>query len=85
MAQRITRLTTDQKIGGSNPLGIGNILIFFDLELVGLLGTKISPRLTQKGVFFTNFFDFDSFSRISPIFHKFELTSDKFVKNRRNL
>ena len=47
--------------------------IFEIFELVGLLGTKISPRLTQKGVFFTNFFDFDSFSRISPIFHKFEL------------
>ena len=27
VAQRITRLTTDQKIGGSNPLGIDNILI----------------------------------------------------------
>ena len=38
-------------------------------ELVGLLGTKISPILTKKGVFFTNFFDFDNFSRISPIFH----------------
>ena len=34
-----------------------------------MVGTKISPRLTKKGVFFMNFFDFDSFSQICPIFH----------------
>ena len=28
MAQRITRLTTDQKIGGSNPLGIDTVLFY---------------------------------------------------------
>ena len=33
MAQRITRLTTDQKIGGSNPLGIE---IFFNFLTVVL-------------------------------------------------
>ena len=28
-----------------------------------------SSNFDEKGVFFTNFFDFDNFSRIYPIFH----------------
>ena len=39
VAQRITRLTTDQKIPGSNP---GTLDAYFFLEIINILYTKLT-------------------------------------------
>ena len=48
------------------------------LKRVGLVGTKISQRLTKKGVFFTNFFDFDSLSLTLALQLKFVRSAQNY-------
>ena len=50
VAQRITRLTTDQKIAGSNPAVLENLFAHFKIILLKVLHCNNSPASNEVKV-----------------------------------